>query len=99
MTIGTTTGDDMTGRQPVLLSPADQPADSQGWLYEQGGELKLDTQPSWDSWAICSGADHPELFWVAVVQGVVRVPSGCSLVRLFIIQFAQLSSGVAQGNC
>lgn len=75
------TGEDPRARQPVTLGQSQQ---SKGFLYTQGGELKLgSTIPQWDSWLICDGQDHPELFWVGVVQGVVEIPEVCSAVRLF----------------
>ncbi|KAL8712509.1 MAG: hypothetical protein Q9220_003357 [cf. Caloplaca sp. 1 TL-2023] len=81
--IGTTS--DPQGQQPITLGQRGQ---SQGFLYEQGGELKLgSTNPQWDTWVICNNATlkHPELSWVGVVQGVVALPpwSECSAVRLF----------------
>ncbi|KAL8951947.1 MAG: hypothetical protein Q9222_002099 [Ikaeria aurantiellina] len=81
--IGTTS--DLRGQQPVTLGDRGQ---SQGFLYEQGGELKLgSTTPQWDTWVICNNATlkHPQLSWVGVVQGVVELPglTDCSAVRLF----------------
>ena len=72
---------DLRAPQPVTLGKGQN---SLGFLYTQGGELKLgSTTPQWDTWLICNGASHPELSWVGVVQGVVEIPDDCSAVRLF----------------
>ncbi|KAI4175598.1 MAG: hypothetical protein LQ343_001589 [Gyalolechia ehrenbergii] len=94
MNIGTVS--DAQAPQPVTLSEEQK---SLGFLYETGGELKLhSTMPPWDTWIICDGDIHPELSWVGVVQGLVKVPADCSAVRLFAMKFADLEKSV-EGQC
>ena len=71
-----------TGPQPVTLGTTQRSA---GWFYTVGGELKsASSTPQWDSWIICEGdRGYPRLFWVGVVALTVRIPEGCSAVRLF----------------
>ena len=73
---------DPTGPQPVTLGARQQ---SKGWFYTVGGELKsASSVPQWDSWIICEGDEgYPRLYWVGVVDLTVRIPEGCSAVRLF----------------
>ena len=70
------------GPQPVTLGTKQQSA---GWFYTVGGELKsASSVPQWDTWIICEGKEgYPNLFWVGVVDLVVRIPTECSAVRLF----------------
>ncbi|KAL8922156.1 MAG: hypothetical protein Q9208_005351 [Pyrenodesmia sp. 3 TL-2023] len=82
--------------QPVTLGT--EQGQSNGFLYTQGGELKLSsTVPQWDSWAICPGEDHPELVWVGVVRGVATFPADCSAVRLFAEGEGEVGKGM--GSC
>lgn len=80
---------DPTSNQPVTLGTTQA---SKGFLYTQGGELKLgSTNPQWDTWLICDGAletpgfEHPVLRWAAVVRGLVTFTDNCSAVRLFVV--------------
>ena len=73
---------DPSGKQPVTLGTKQQ---SKGWFYTVGGELKsASSVPQWDTWIICEGDQgYPRLYWLGVVDLTVRVPEGCSPVRLF----------------
>ncbi|KAL8755322.1 MAG: hypothetical protein Q9199_003719 [Rusavskia elegans] len=87
--------------QPITLVDA---PNNLGFFYTSGNELKLgSTTPQWDSWVICPGASHPELFWLGVVptadgRGLVSSPAGCSIVRLFAESFESLENEV-KGKC
>lgn len=71
-----------------------------GTLYEEGGELKLrGVTPAWDTWILCPGGNgHPELKWLGIVGGWVRIPGECSAVRVFRMKYEELERSV-EGRC